>query len=267
MRKSTLNIVGDIIDETLGLIGDKRFGKAPHYQHDESCLMLSREPVTDFCAKALINDIYEKVKSNLHTDSNRSKENWRWKPNPAKTDESKAVNRAKRLEVKLERMIIETLKDWVNQVPTASGVMVKRSGNSGSIDLVHRCGGGLYEFIELKVTTKTNNPLYAAMEILQYGILYMLARQAMNAGEEKELLQAKAIQLKVLAPTTYYERFELDWLESAIKDGLKRFLKEKECGFLMDFNFEAFPENFNLSPFPTVEAIKEALDDRRSVYP
>lgn len=268
MRKSILNGVVDIIDGALGLRGDRSIGKAPHYQHRESCLRLSREPVTDFRAKTLINDIYKKVNSNLTPDRRPSKENWRWKKNCAKTDKSKAENRAKKLEVKLERTIIETSLDWVNQVPTASGLVNENSDKRGSIDLVHRCGGRSYEFIELKVTS--NNPLYAAMEILQYGILYILARKnkrIYSAAADKKLLNAATIHLKVLAPCDYYEGFKLDWLENGINDGLKRFLEPPTFGFRMDFKFEAFPPYFSLSPFPKDEVIKEALENRRPVYP
>ena len=265
MRKSILNGVGEIIDGALGLCIDaKTIGKAPHYRHRKSCMMLSSEPVTDFDGKALIKKIYEKIESNLAADRRPSRENWRLTKNHAKIDEGKANNREKKIEVKLERNII-TMDDWFNQVPTASGLVNERSDKRGSIDLVHRCDGQLYEFIELKVTS--NNPLYAAMEILQYGVLYMLARQAMNAGEEKELLKAKAIHLKVLAPTNYYERFKkLRWLESDINSGLEKFLRERALPFQMTFKFEAFPPYFSLSPFPKDEAIKQALEDRRSVY-
>jgi len=270
MPKSILNGVIDIIDKALGLkrIGEKSVGKAPHYQHRTNCLRLSKGPVTAFNVEALIDDVYEKVKSNLIASRSPSKENWRWKPNWAKTEETKAEKRRKKLEVKLERMIIETSDDWINQVPTASGLVNKHSDKRRSIDLVHRCGDRSYEFLELKV--KSDNPLYAAMEILQYGILYILARtneQVENTGKKKELLKAKAVHLKVLAPTNYYEGLKLDWLERGINDGLKRFLTAKESSFLMDFKFEAFPPYFSLSPFLNLEAIKEALEDRRSVYP
>jgi len=269
-KKRTPNIVGESIDEALGLIGGKLIGEAPHYQHRESCLRLSRPPLPEFDAAALIEDIFQKIQSNLSVES-RSNENWRWVKNCAKKDNDgeKAVRREKKLEVRLEREIIKISKDWVNQVPTASGLLAVRSGNTGSIDLVHRCDDDSYEFIELKVTA--NNPLYAAMAILQYGILYMLAKHTMNAQEKKELLQAKVIHLKVLAPMEYYKRFKLDWLEKEINNGLTVFLKKKQSGFLMnlkmDFRFEAFPKCFSVSPsFPKLEVIKKALKDRSPVY-
>jgi hypothetical protein len=268
MRESVLNDVGDIIDGALRLkrSDGKGIGTAPHYRHRKTCQTI--KPVTDFDGRSLIKKIYESIASNLKADGSRSKQNWRWETNPAKADDSKAANRAKKLEVRLERTIIETSDDWANQVPTASGLMVKRSGNSGSIDLVHRCGDGLYEFIELKV--KSNNPLYAAMEILQYGILYALARQRMKAGEEKkELLKAKAIHLKVLAPSSYYKGFNLEWLEKEINRGLKAFLTAHELSFEMNFNFEQFPPNFKVEveSFPNGDSIKRALAHLRPVYP
>lgn len=43
-KKRTPNIVGESIDEALGLIGGKLIGEAPHNQHRESCLNHSRPP-------------------------------------------------------------------------------------------------------------------------------------------------------------------------------------------------------------------------------
>lgn len=272
MSKSILSDVGDIIDGAFGLkrIDGQGIGKAPHFRHRESCRTVSNEPVPYFDGKAnaLIRKMYEKIESNLNADRSPSKKNWCLRKSYAKTGESKAKNRDKKIEVKLERKIVTIPDGWFNQVPTASGLVNKHSDKRGSIDLVHRCDGSSYEFIELKV--RSDNPLFAAMEILQYGILYILARtnkQVKDVGEDKKLLKAKAIHLKVLAPTNYYKEFKLEWLESGINDGLKHFLVETNCGFLMDFEFEAFPSCFSLSPFPTVEVIRKALKARKPVYP
>ena len=274
MPESVLNGVCAIVDKALGLrpIGGKGIGKAPHYRHRKSCLRLSREPPTDFDAKAaktLISEIYETVKSNFNEDRRRSTENWCLPTNPAKKGDGNEKNREKNIEVKLEREIITTSGGWFNQVPTASGLVNGHADKRASIDLVHRCeDDGSYEFIELKVTS--NTPLYAAMEILQYGVLYIFARmnqQMYSAAADKTLLKAATIRLKVLAPCGYYEGCKLDWLENGINEGLNCFIKANHCGFSMNFKFEAFPSYFSVSPsFPDRKAIKEALEDRRSVY-
>src|SRR2546427_8278340 len=58
MPESILDGVDDIINRALGLkcIGEKHIGRAPHYQHRQSCLKFSKEPMSDLDAKALIND-------------------------------------------------------------------------------------------------------------------------------------------------------------------------------------------------------------------
>ena len=269
VRKSILDDVGEIIDSALGLAGEKSLGKARHYRHRKSYQRLSTAPVVGFKGEALIGAIYEKVKSNL-TGRTPSGENWRLTVNPAKKDEAKAKNRDRKLEVKLERRIIQLPGGWFNQVPTASGLVSNHSDKRGSIDLIQRCSDGSYEFIELKITS--NNPLFAAMEILQYGILYVLARknkQIRDACNEKELLQAKTIHLKVLAPTAYYDGCKLSWLENGINRGFKDFLKSQDLDLRMTFGFEEFPSCFEVKKdsFPEDDVIRKALSNRRSVYP
>ena len=86
-------------------------------------------------------------------------------------------------------------------------------------------------------------PLFAAMEILQYGVLYIFSREnAKTLGykvADIELLLATGIHLKVLAPATYYEGYDLSWLEENINGGLDNFLDPSERGFKMDFKFES----------------------------
>jgi len=55
------------------------------------------------------------------------------------------------------------------------------------------------------------------------------------------MLGATGIHLKVLAPTTYYEGYDLSWLEESINSGLAKFLTqgERRFKFEMDFKFES----------------------------
>ena len=188
--------------------------------------------------------------------------------NCAKEDEGKNENRKKKLEVRLEREIVGINwpdgEDWFNQVPVASGLINDRSDKRRAIDLVHQREDGSYEFIELKVDSDT--PLYAAMEILQYAILYMFARRnerIRGAASEKRLLEATAIHLRVLAPCHYYNGYEqLDRLEDEICKGINRFLEREKITLQMDFAFEAFPADFKLHKlgrFPNADAIVQAL--------
>jgi len=265
--ESILYMVDRFTDDMLKL---KCIGQVPQYQHKEHCQNLIKMPV-GFDGLSLVQGIYERVESNWNKarNHNPSRKNWRF-DEPRR----KIADKNTDLEIKLERAIVNLEINsppdyvWVNQVPTSSGLVHPRADGPRHIDLVHRRDIRAYEFIELKV--KSNNPLYAAMEILQYGILYIFSRrnrQIRDADKDKRLLEARTIDLKVLAPHDYYKGSKLDWLEDGINDGLKRFVKENKCGFLMNFKFESFAPNFSLSPFPDGDVIKKALEIRRPIYP
>lgn len=260
-KKSILKDVNDLIDSKLGL----NIGKTPRHKNETSCRELTKTPMTGFDASALIEDIYKQVGTNWDTSSSDhegSEENWRFEKNTRISGDSKSP------EVKLERAIVNIPPEiwpdsacWVNQVPVASGMVDPDADRRRSIDLVHKCGDKAYEFIELKVGSDT--PLYAAMEILKYGVLYIFCRQddrvskcVNRKGEpiidrEGELMQAKEIHLRVLAPAKYYEKYDLLWLETletSIKNGFANFRAQREFVFEMDFKFETLSLILSRSP-------------------
>lgn len=241
LEPSILLGVNDIIDGALGLMN---IGKAPCHQHKESCLKLTRAPIKRFEVVPLIEEMYKKITRNWHGSKSRGKENWRWKPN------SKIVQKNKSREVFLERLIVETQEgdDWVNQVLVASG-LTSIAGGRRAIDLVHRVENGWYELIELKMDHRGGTPLFAAMEILQYGLLYIFSRENAQALEytKEGLLNAKGIHLKVLAPADYYAPYNLSWLEKSIDRGLASFLTK--VNFKMDFKFETLSLTLRSSPW------------------
>ena len=224
-----LTDVDDVINEWLGL------KNSPFkYQHKKRCQLFSEGPALDPDGAVLIGKIFDRIQSNWHKGKSRSNnQNWRWKPNPEIADENKSR------EIFLERLIIKTQvgTDWVNQVPVASG-LTSRGGGRRAIDLVHRGENDWYELIELKVDHRGGTPLFAAMEILQYGVLYIFSREkAQELGYDGiELLNAKGIHLRVLAPADYYAPYNLSWLEKSIDSGLASFLSK--FNFKMDFKFE-----------------------------
>lgn len=232
MAKAILDGVDKIINGALGLSGGRL-----KYHHKAQCLLLSDAPTPDLDVPDLIRNICAKIKSNWHKGKSRSTENWRWTQN-ADID-SKNTSQ----EVVLERWIARTAgKEWANQVPVASG-LTDTAGGRRAIDLIHRCGNKRYEFIELKVNEGGGTPLFAAMEILQYGILYMFSREnaqkLANEQADPGLFAAIEINLKVLAPAKYYEGYDLSWLEKCISDGLASYTAESGCGFTIDFTFES----------------------------
>ena len=230
---SILADVNNMINEALGL-KDERF----KYQHKKRCLLFSKGETPDLDGEALVRKILDQVRSNWHKEkSSSNNQNWRWKPN------TKIAIKNKSREVFLERLIVQTQKgnDWVNQVPVASG-LTSSAGGRRAIDLVHRGEDGWYELIELKADHRGGTPLFAAMEILQYGALYIFSREkAQDLGYTKnDILDAKGIHLRVLAPADYYEPYNLAWLEKSINRGLTSFLAKSnfKMDFKMDFKFE-----------------------------
>ena len=277
MSESILKDVHKIIDETLGL-KNCGIGKEPHYKHKACCRRLSVLPPPTFDATALIMKIYAQVICNWKKGANYepSTENWRLESRTnidARNDDP---------EIKLERAIVnpqtQLPANWANQIPTSSGFVGPRADKHRNIDLIHRCEDGAYEFIELKVDSDT--PLYAAMEILQYAVLYIFYReneQEMKGGsaKQKPLCEATVIHLRVLAPFSYYERYNLDWLEENICNGLKAFLAGRTPTLQMDFRFDAFPPWFSSDQAKAIckdlskeqaDSIRMAVDNRKPVY-
>lgn len=98
-----------------------------------------------------------------------SSENWR-------EEEPQKVNNGNSKEVGLERELIRRCPPgWWNQMPIASGLVHSDKDRRRAVDLVHCHGGGVYDFVELKVDS--NTPLFALMEILLYGLVYLVLRK------------------------------------------------------------------------------------------
>ena len=228
LYSSILADVDNVINEVLGL----KNGSCT-YKDKKGCQLFSEGPAPKLDWAVLIRNILHRVHSNWHKGKSRSNQNWRWKPN------TKIDRKNKSREVFLERLIVQTQAgdDWVNQVPVSSG-LTSGAGGRRAIDLVHRGKDGWYELIELKTDDGGGTPLFAAMEILQYGVLYIFSREKVQelGYDGIELLNAKGIHLRVLAPADYYAPYNLSWLEKSINKGLASFLTK--FNFKMDFKFD-----------------------------
>lgn len=192
-----------------------------------------------------------------------SRENWRWFH--PKCDHA-AENSSP--EVTLERAIVRAAKsqdreDWSNQVPIASGMIAGSGDRRRAIDLVHRRGPDAFDFVELKVGS--DNPLYAAVEILKYGFVWLLSREhrAQLGYDGKPLVGASDVRLSVLAPHPYYSGLALDWLEAGLSEGVKALGTERQ-EVRLSFAFEAFPASF-VWPDPDPMVALSALDHRTRV--
>jgi hypothetical protein len=189
----------------------------------------------------------------------RSKENWRWlrlQPQIAAHNKSP--------EVMLERAIAVACArtgrtDWANQIPVASGLIAGAADGRRAIDLVHRCGDRHFELIELKIASDT--PLYAAIEIIIYGCIWLLAR-VYPPSLKSAILDADSIDLRVLAPADYYMRYDLDELEVALDRGCRALGSARGTG--MTFAFQEFDERLSGALTLDDDALLTALDNRVS---
>lgn len=166
-----------------------------------------------------------------------SKANWRWcVPQTAIGEDNRSP------EVLLERAIAKACvaagrTDWSNQVPIASGVVRPSAERRRAIDLVHQLGEGHFEFIELKIASDT--PLYAAFEIISYAGVWLVSRHY-DCG--KQLLEAKRIDLRVLAPAAYYNPYSLGRIERTLNEELQEY--GKRYGAELSFGFQVLPAGF-----------------------
>ena len=146
------------------------------YKHKPSCNALSASPPEAFDGTKLIAGIYKCIEKNLlrRPDRAPSPKNWKIR---SETDTKNIQPREdnKSAEVTLERAIAQRWPEkWTYQMPVASGLFGEHSDKRRSIDLVYFGEHGSFDFVELKV--ESNTPLYAAMEILGYGLVYLASR-------------------------------------------------------------------------------------------
>jgi hypothetical protein len=246
--------VDDLIDQSLRVmhIGTT----APHYRHKAAALSLKSKPYS-FDAHALFEKIVARMDKNWadaqHLNPRSpSVENWRWEKKLDISENNRSPE--KRCEKGIAKCCGE---DWVNQVPTASGLLDGSSEKLCNIDLVHRVAAAEYEFIELKHDGGT--PLYAAFEILKYGLLYVFSRRCAEqlgySDASKEILGARLVHLRVVAPYAYYGYFSTKWLQEEANRGLSCLPPE---GYRMDFKFEYMR-------WPTDGNEGSAMDNRKPV--
>lgn len=206
---------------------------------------------------ALISSMYDQIASN-HTNRLPSRENWRSKRVTTLSDHNKSP------EVLLERAVamlgeVGTLPDWLNQVPVASGLIDDRSDKRAALDLV-KLEGDVARFVELKWESDT--PAYAAFEVLRYGLVYLFSR--VNVVEfdyaDRRMMRVGRVDLQVLAPTVFFDRHDLGWLERGLDHALGDISRQKTSDQLsMGFEFLALPPEFEL-PFRNGAEVRAACE-------
>jgi hypothetical protein len=161
--------------------------------------------------------------------------------------------------------------DWVNQVPVCSGFTWVREGKR-AIDLARKINDRECEFIELKYAGQnssraggSDHPLYAGMELLQYGLVYLMARKRslIKTGVTREYLNSvKKIHLVVLASKEFYEGFDMKWFVVAVNKGLADLLIKEKLPVEMSLRCDALSEDF----ISFYHRLEELIKDGQIVY-
>lgn len=244
---SILSGVGRLVDDWLQT---EPKGQPPYYRHRSAANELTRResPITG--TQEFLQAGYAQIHNNWLAAveagySNPSRENWRWK----RHTELAANNTSP--ELRLERAIVNHCGDnWSNQMPTASGLVGPATDKRAAVDLVYRKDPTTYSLIELKVGS--DNPLFAAIEILIYGLLFIWSKDhqaqlSYDTGKQP-VLAATTVTLCVLAPADYYAGFDTTYLMKALNDGLAEFGRQRDL--TLGFTFSRLNAGYDIDPLP-----------------
>lgn len=89
--------------------------------------------------------------------------------------------------------------------------------------------------------------------MLKYGLVYAFSRRyasQLGYSSTNRLLNANRVTLCVLAPSTYYDAYDVNWIESALSDGLQNL---SSSDLHLDFRFEQFHPHA-ITPVEIVES-------------
>lgn len=257
---SILAGIGSLVDSWLAIPAN---GQPPYYRHKSAAIDLSsrRMPITG--TTEFLQASYTKIHRNWLTARkdgyfNPSKENWRWKRHL----ELSVANKSP--ELRLERAIVAACgEDWSNQMPTASGLVGPAIDKRAAVDLVFRENLASYSLVELKVDS--NTPLYAAMEILMYGLLLVWSKEHIeDLGYDAEIqpvLGATTVMLGTLAPARFYSNYSLRNVSNALGTGLAEF--GESFGLKLNFEFSKFGPAYDGGIDP--ERVLTAVETRNPV--
>jgi hypothetical protein len=256
-----LNEIGNLVDDWLEITPK---GKPPYYRHRSAALQLSRRKTPITGTTEFLEASYAHIHNHYSTaiqnpESNPSRENWRWKRHLNLGDGNQSE------ELNLERLIVNACgDDWSNQMPAASGLDGPARDRRAAVDLVYREDPTTFSLIELKV--KSDNPLFATLEILMYGLLFVWSKNNQaDLGYDREaqpVLAANTVTLAVLAPSNYYHDFDLTILASALNKGLIEFGRR----YSLNLKFEVCELGKDFDPGSPIELIRSAINDRRSIW-
>jgi hypothetical protein len=260
---SILEGVDALIDSALRLRPE---GSDPRYKSRTA--LIEAIPVTDEGALSLIEKSQNRMQTNWRyaLQHCKSQENWRFTKNKCMDPKNtSSETRYERSLVNIPESVWPDAPNWANQVPIASGLNGPDCDGHTCIDLVHKSADREFDFVELKIEADT--PLYAAMEIFKYGLVYIFSRQStcvreyLPVREEESMLSADHIHLMVAAPSLYYtearkeikgSRVDWSWIEPSLNSGFSQFLDKTGAEFEIDFQFKTC----GYTPFPTKAQLK-----------
>lgn len=239
-------------------------GKPPHYRHRAAANELTRRTIPIAGTRAFLDAAYTQIHQNWLDAikagyTKPSKENWRWKRHLNMSPKNNSP------ETKLERAIIDACGDnWSNQIPVASGLVGQNADRRVAIDLAHREDPTTFSLIELKVAS--DNPLFATIEILMYGLVFVWSK---NNREKlgydlrtQPVLAADNVTLGVLAPASYYDRFDLTELATALNNALGEFGVQNDIAL----RFEFCELGADYAEDSESECVRSAISGRRRVW-
>jgi hypothetical protein len=234
--------VDEFVDEILGV---SQIGQtSPHYRHLRAYRAVVSGPRID--GNGLIAGMYRAIAANWPGTTCRGVQNWRWEKQLFISDANES------LEKQFEKAVAAQCPEWVNMIPVASGVLPDVDEGGRRIDLARRFGKSDYEFLELKLGQHCDTPLHAAIELLNYGLIYLFSREHLDGlgyDSRNPLLSATNIRLRVVAPTTSYSPGSLSAFQEEVNRGLAGMVSAKFPGRLdMDLCFEQLPADFDWSP-------------------
>jgi hypothetical protein len=231
----------------------------------------------------LVRELYQIVETNLR-DRAPSVENWRWRLQTyiGEKNISPEVILERAVAILAEQGQLDAVGRWCNQIPVASGLVDHKSDKRAAVDLA-RIAGERLDLYELK--WKSDTPIYAAFEILLYGLAYLLCRvnQTKFGYERLDSMMVKNITLNVLAPTAYYGNLDLAWLQTGLDAGIRKVSQELlGTDFQASFRFLTLPVG-PTPPFvsgaevisacratplaPSAKALVQAISNLALVYP
>ena len=258
---SILKGIDKLVDDWLDV---EPKGKSPYYRHKSAANELSRRTTPIGDARPFLDACYSRIHQNWLAAidagyTNPSRENWRFERHLDLGSNNRSP------ELMLERTIVNVCgENWSNQMPTASGLVGSATDKRSAVDLVLREDPTSYSLIELKINS--NTPLFAAIEILKYGLLFVWSKNNQETlgydTEQQPILAADSVTLATLAPPEYYSQFDLTSIAAALNDGVVEF--GNRYGLRLGFDFYQLGVEFDPSLEP--DAVRSSVEARSTVW-